>query len=111
MGAKLEKITVTVTDDSLPLQEVAAQVYPSSDSPRIVFWLAQIRNTQGEIKACQKLEGLTEIAIKMGADYLKQRLTYGPADKYNAILYYDVETAPIRSVVFTPRDGAALTCE
>jgi len=113
MGASLEKITVTVTDDSLPLQEVAAQVMPASDSPRAVFWLAQIRNTGGEIKACQQLEGITELLVKMGADYLKQRLTYGPAGKYNATIYYDVETdgSPIRKFVFTPRDGNALACE
>lgn len=116
LGAGLTKVTVTVPDTiTLPLQEVAAQVLPAADSPRLVFWLAQVRNTGGEIKACEiQLESaIAGWLVKMGADYMKQRLTYGPADKYNAVVRFDSQTpgSPIREVVFTPRTGAALTCD
>jgi len=114
MGAGLTKITVENPSVTLPLEEVASQAMPAADSPRIVFWLAQIRNTGGEIKACEiQLESaLAGWLVKMGADYMKQRLTYGPADKYNATIYFDSEEdgAPIRRFIFTPRDGAALDC-
>lgn len=115
LGASLEKVTVTVPASiTLPLQDVAAQVLPAADSPRLVFWLAQIRNSGGEIKACEvQLESaIAGWLVKMGADYMKQRLTYGPADKYNAVVRFDsqAEGSPIREVVFTPRTGAALSC-
>jgi hypothetical protein len=115
LGADLAKVTVTVPDAiKLPVEEIAAQTMPAADSPRLVFWLTQIRNSGGEIKACEiQLESaIAGWLVKMGADYLQQRLTYGPADKYNATIYFDSQTdgAPIRKVVFTPRDGNALAC-
>ncbi len=115
LGADLTKVTVTVPDGvNLPVEEIAAQTMPAADSPRLVFWLAQIRNSGGEIKACEiQLESaIAGWLVKMGADYMKQRLTYGPADKYDAAVFYDsaAEGGPIRKVVFTPRDGNALTC-
>lgn len=115
LGAELAKVTVTVPDAiKLPVEEIAAQTMPAADSPRLVFWLTQIRNSGGEIKACEiQLESaIAGWLVKMGADYLQQRLTYGPADKYNATIYFDSQTdgAPIRKVVFTPRGGSALTC-
>jgi len=115
LGAELNKVTVTVPDAiRLPVEEIAAQTLPAADSPRLVFWLAQVRNSGGEIKACEiQLESaIAGWLVKMGADYLKQRLTYGPADKYNAAVYFDSQTdgAPIRKIVFTPRDGTALSC-
>ncbi|MEQ9507051.1 MAG: hypothetical protein RLO80_12370 [Hyphomonas sp.] len=115
LAAELNKVTVTVPDTiKLPLEEIAAQVMPAADSPRLVFWLAQVRNSGGQIKACEvALESsLPDWLIRMGADYLKQRLTYGPADKYDATVYFDSQTegAPIRTIVFTPRDGTTLGC-
>lgn len=115
LGANLNPVTVTVPEAiTLPAQEIAAQVFPAADSPRLTFWLAQIRNTGGEVKACEiALESaILDWALKMGADYMKQRLTYGPAEKYNAVIWFDSQTpgAPIRRVVFTPRGGAPLTC-
>jgi hypothetical protein len=115
LGAGLDKVTLAVPDAvNLPLQEVAAQTQPAADSPRLVFWLAQIRNSGGEIKACdaQLESALAEWLIKMGADYMKQRLTYGPADKYDATVFFNgsVDESPIRRVVFTPRNGNALSC-
>jgi hypothetical protein len=115
LGAELGKVTVTVPDAiKLPVEEIAAQTMPAADSPRLVFWLTQIRNSGGEIKACEiQLESaIAGWLVKMGADYLQQRLTYGPADKYNATIYFDSQTegAPIRKVVFSKRDGNALAC-
>ncbi len=114
MGEGLAKITVDNPAVTLPLEEIASQSLPAADSPRIVFWLAQIRNTGGEIKACEiQLESaIAGWLVKMGADYMKQRLTYGPADNYNATVYFDSQEdgAPIKQFIFTPRDGAALSC-
>jgi hypothetical protein len=116
LGAGLGKVTVGVPDTiALPLEEIAAQTMPAADSPRLVFWLAQVRNSGGEIKACEmQLESvLPGWVVKIGADYLKQRLTYGPADKYDAAVFFNGQTegSPIKRVVFTPRDeNADLTC-
>ena len=115
LGANLDKVTVAVPAAiPLPLAEIAAQTLPAADSPRLVFWLAQIRNSGGEIKACEiQLESaIAGWLVKMGADYMKQRLTYGPADKYDAVVRFDsqAEGSPIREVVFTPRTGTPLSC-
>lgn len=115
LGANLEKVSVTVPASiTLPLEEIAAQTLPAADSQRLVFWLAQIRNSGGEVKACEiQLESaIASWLVKMGADYVKQRLTYGPADKYNAVVRFDsqAEGSPIRKIDFTPRTGAPLSC-
>lgn len=115
LGAGLEKVTVTVPDTiTLPLKHIADQAVPTVDSERLVFWLAQIRNTGGEVKACEiQLESaIVGWLVQMGADYMKQRLTYGPADKYDAVVRFDSQTegAPIREIVFTPRTGTPLSC-
>ena len=52
-GAGLEKVTVTVPGKT-PCRSNTSLIRPCpADSERLVFWLAQIRNTGGEVKACE----------------------------------------------------------
>lgn len=115
LGANLEKVTVTVPAAiTLPSAEIAEQVLPTADSQRIVFWLAQVRNSGGEVKACEiALESaILDWLLRSGTDYIKARLTYAPADKYHATIFIDTQTdgAPIRKAVFTPRSAGAPSC-
>lgn len=84
-------------------------------TPRIERWLWKIRESQGQVIACEDggrslLIVMLPVLIGLIADVIRDYVTYQPAKFYNAMVWYDPNTDIVRYVDFHRRAGEAFDC-
>lgn len=108
MKGAVPTIKTPVPDtDKLTVTELEASTTPRPDSPRLAFWLAKIRASGGQNLICEEAtRGGAESALawmlaNMATDWLKDWLTYKPAEAYHAKVFVRPMTGGDYEVVRT----------